>query len=581
MKFVLKNLNYLNLFLLLTIITGTIKTNEAPAENPAPEGDAPADGAPANDAAAPAEGGDAAAPAEGGDAAAPAEGEEAKPLESAFPQIPRPKCNSELVRAFGMQGRVHPSLQKIEFCPFVKRSCCRLKDQLTMYNAWKYGGQERLIKDRFMHVEKVYMRYVSIMTKIKTRAEAGLQNNLNQKVSNCNLLASRIVKFEIDDLQRQIRKNLDSVKRFMLESYKGFYCSICDFDNHKFFNIEEKILRVDDNFCFWNVSNTLPTLLFFHKDINDYNNIVSQYMMSCSADHQYRFELEIPNVMKFDDNAEIITELESCQDNIDNDHWLTHCRFICDQFSVVALNPFFEPQLDKIELYIKWIKAKYQEKVIEETVPFDIRSKHKKKKSLSDLLVEGVGEVVKDLSKDIKKVNKDPETAPTNRILSAEPKPDAGAAPKEGDKPKDGAAPKEGDKPKDGAAPKEGDKPKEGGETPGAPAIPEGGEAPIEGTKREDLVIFRNNLNNIFPLEDFKYEYYDVGLDFFTWGRNCLFEHELYIQVKGLLHLGNVMKNKANILNMFDKHYGGHRKKNEGIFAGALLTVMLVIMSLI
>ena len=108
---------------------------------------------------------------------------------------------------------------------------------------------------------------MNIANKIRVRAQDVLEKNRKQKISNCNILAGRIVKFEVEELQHKIRSNLNNLKSFFEKSFKGFYCAVCNADNHKFFNLEEKILRVDDNFCYWTVSHSLSTLLFFYKDI--------------------------------------------------------------------------------------------------------------------------------------------------------------------------------------------------------------------------------------------------------------------------------------------------------------------------
>ena len=145
-----------------------------------------------------------------------------------------------------MQGRNTPSLEPSEMCPTIKRNCCRVKDQLTMYSAWKNGGQERLIQDRFKHAERVYIKYLGIANKIRSRAHSMLEKNRHQKVSNCNILANRIVKFEVDDIMRKVRKNLDGMKHFFEKAFKGFYCGVCNYDNHKYFDLEEKVMKVDN-----------------------------------------------------------------------------------------------------------------------------------------------------------------------------------------------------------------------------------------------------------------------------------------------------------------------------------------------
>ena len=75
----------------------------------------------------------------------------------------------------------------------------------------------------------VYEFAQSIMKKLKYK-----------KIANCKELSKRILKFEINDLEEKIEDNLKTMEDFLFHSYKGFYCTICNYQNHKFFNIENK-----------------------------------------------------------------------------------------------------------------------------------------------------------------------------------------------------------------------------------------------------------------------------------------------------------------------------------------------------
>ena len=511
------------------------------------------------------------------------------------------KCNTDLIRAFGMQGRVTPTLTPLEMCPTVRRSCCRVKDQLAIYAAWKKGGQERLIRDRFGKMTRVYMRYLNVVNKIRNRAEDALEKNRNQKLSNCNILANRIARFEIDDLILQVRNNLHKMQRFFKQSFKGFYCAVCNYDNHKFFDLETKTLNVADDFCYWTVSHSLRVLLFFYEDIVDYNNMISQYMMSCNMKSEYRFGQEVPGIMLFKRDKERNHTLRRCRDHIKCDNWLDLCRPICDKFSVVGLSRYFEPNMDQLELYTKWLKALLIEKRVEETQPFDIKSKFKKKKSLSDLLVEGAGPIItsdkeaakskggedddkkveakekKDGKKEAKKVAKKEETKTAakgakksmrrNRILSAE-KP----AEKKPEKP---AEKKEKDKGTE--------KPDAKGKPGDAPADAKDGTADeAEGVVREDLIVFRNDLCGKFPLKEFVYVYTKEGIDFKTEGINSLFGKKIYMQIKALLHLANILENKPTRGSMFAVSWGGHFKRfTSSLFSRRLKSVGRLVGSLV
>ena len=501
-------------------------------------------------------------------------------------------CNAELVRAYGFQGRVKPSLRPLEMCPTVKRNCCKVKDQLGIYASWVYGGQERLIHDRFDHVEKVYMNFLKVAAKVRTRAMEMKEKNRNQRISNCNIMADRIEKFEVDELIKQIKGNLEAMRKFFVTSFKGFYCGICNYDNHKFFDLEEKKVKVDDNFCYWTISHSLRVLLFFYNDVGPYINLLSQYMLTCSNTGEYRYGIVIPSKMLFVPHKEVTQSLVRCNDFIETNKWLPHCRFICDKFSIVGLSGFFEPNLDKLELYGKWLKAVYDEQVILETQPFDIRSKHKKKKSMADVLLEGLGPVVGDIKAEVAELSKDPNAKPeekkekegekkseekkdagskqTRRILEAQPE-----AKKE--EPKKEEPKKEEPKKEEGA---EAAKPGEEGKmnetmVPVAEDMV-GEKGPTRGGAiRKDLVVFRNDLEARFPLEEFVYEYNEHGVDFYVEGKETLLTKEVYNQIKALIQLGRIVKNKANMLSIFDKDFGRHFWCSVGTWKVALMLSVL------
>ena len=47
-------------------------------------------------------------------------------------------------------------------------------------------------------------------------------------MSNCKVLAERVSNFQIPELEKIIRINLKKMEDFFYDSYKGFYCAICN-----------------------------------------------------------------------------------------------------------------------------------------------------------------------------------------------------------------------------------------------------------------------------------------------------------------------------------------------------------------
>ena len=81
---------------------------------------------------------------------------------------------------------------------------------------------------------------------------------------------------------------------FFYDTYKGFYCTICDAGSHKYFNLDKNEVVFSEKFCRDIIENTLTSLLFFHVHINKYANLVSKFLLSCDKKGDYQPNVKIP-----------------------------------------------------------------------------------------------------------------------------------------------------------------------------------------------------------------------------------------------------------------------------------------------
>ena len=116
----------------------------------------------------------------------------------------------------------------------------------------------------------------------------------HKKISNCKELSKRLVLFEIKELIPKIEENLKKQEEFLYESYKGFYCAICNYNNNKFFKKDTSQVVFSEKFCWDIIENSLPTLKFFAVDINKYANLISKYLLSCDHKGDYLADVSIP-----------------------------------------------------------------------------------------------------------------------------------------------------------------------------------------------------------------------------------------------------------------------------------------------
>lgn len=275
------------------------------------------------------------------------------------------KCNVDLVRAYGMVGRRTPNAARLEMCPGVRQSCCLKKDQLMMYNQWVNLKEADFIVNRYDHNKREYIKFLNLLVKADKVIDE-IQNKLDHKrVSNCKELAKRINHFEIPLIVPKIKKNLDRMRDFMVTAYKGFYCSICNHDCHVHIDTSKKTVTYSEAFCRTTVEETLMPMLFFHVDIVKYVNMVSKFFVSCDFKGDYDVDALIPKKHIFFTFQEDVNKLTDCRNNVNKKEWMAYCSSFCQHFSMVNLDLFYEPNIEKIEDYILWIEEQIHEKKTE------------------------------------------------------------------------------------------------------------------------------------------------------------------------------------------------------------------------
>lgn len=159
----------------------------------------------------------------------------------------------------------------------------------------------------------VYRNFLEEMRTVYKYAQDIKKKLKYKKISNCKELSKRVLSFQIMMIEEKVLENVKKLEDFMYDSYKGFYCTICNFDNHKFFNSEKQEIIYSEKFCRDLVENTLPSLIFFHVDIVKYLNLVSKFLLSCDHKGDYMADVPIPAELLFLPDEKIEQNLKDCK----------------------------------------------------------------------------------------------------------------------------------------------------------------------------------------------------------------------------------------------------------------------------
>lgn len=184
-------------------------------------------------------------------------------------------------------------------CPGVFNSCCLKEDQLRIFSNWVHSRERASIKRHFQDVGNVYYNMMLEYKKISEMARHTIQTLSYKKIANCKVLAQRILLFDIESLVDQIQTNFRLMEETLFTSYKGFYCSICNYNMQEFFDIKGRTVQYSEKFCRDLVTSSLSTLLFYYNDIVKYNNLVSKFLLSCDKNGEFEADIQIPEDVVF------------------------------------------------------------------------------------------------------------------------------------------------------------------------------------------------------------------------------------------------------------------------------------------
>lgn len=99
---------------------------------------------------------------------------------------------------------------------------------------------------------------------------------------------------------------------------EGFYCSLCDHDNHEFIDTERSKILYSENFCRVLIENTLGPLRYIHEHFVKFANLSIGFMTKCNAKGEFLVNEQVPAKALFNQSEEyllMIKKHEECKEN--------------------------------------------------------------------------------------------------------------------------------------------------------------------------------------------------------------------------------------------------------------------------
>lgn len=272
-----------------------------------------------------------------------------------------------------------PTFEKNFICKNLKSNCCTLASQQMLYTQWVNSGTRDGIVNLYGQFIKVFNQIFNNFKRVETFASKVVDNTAKRKQSSCRTFAEAVLAL---GASAQKSKVLDIVKkayRFLYDARRGFSCSLCDAEAHKFINGAYGKITQSHFFCKQMVEATLPYPVFLKKFFPKISRAIGQFVSSCSIDGLYKPNKSLKYDIKFFKDQALLNHIDKCQNNSRDSGAVSFCSDYCSHFNPIRYDAMFEGDLPKLLAYNAWLK-----KVMDKSVKVN-----KKSFSKGDLKFEG------------------------------------------------------------------------------------------------------------------------------------------------------------------------------------------------
>lgn len=248
-------------------------------------------------------------------------------------------CNYDILMAMGLKGYANPiwKTDDIVDCPDMTFNCCSPIELTNLDEIWKKFS-------KYIEMHHFYYTYYikAILSHHNDYLEIVDEVRENSKYRVCGKAATLLKQMEMDDKTlAEADRLIKKAQSFDLRMKKGFKCLLCDFDNAKHIDKEERYVKFHSNVCLDMVRQNFEYYNYFNTYIWKYINTVN-LLAHCvnHADQKDANHFVMNNDKKFDfisvDNSLYI---EGCKmalttKDVTEEEIFQSCLNFCYRFSL-------------------------------------------------------------------------------------------------------------------------------------------------------------------------------------------------------------------------------------------------------
>lgn len=169
--------------------------------------------------------------------------------------------------------------------------------------------------------------------------------------SNCYKISNSILEFNAYNLKDLIITKAKKAFKFLYESRRGFYCSICDARAQKFFDKSKNVITMSASFCGDIIKETMNFFIFKYQYFMKISRLYQKFLVNCDLRGKFNPKKFIRHDVKFFRKKEILMDIKNCKVSLHKPRALEFCASYCSRFNPVVYNKYFEGELDKLSRY--------------------------------------------------------------------------------------------------------------------------------------------------------------------------------------------------------------------------------------
>lgn len=275
-------------------------------------------------------------------------------------------CNQLFMESFDVMGQQQLAPDRNYICPGVMSNCCSLQTQLDIYKKWIISGEKKKIKSFYAEFPKMFDRIYASFEQVEALAASVLDATLGVSGSNCNRIASVIVQSQLSNMREKVVTSAKIAANFLFRARQGMYCSLCDADNHPFYNNTEFSITMASQFCAKFVENALPFYIFKYEYFVKISRLVAQFLQQCSLRGVYRPTKFLRNDLKFFRHRDFEGHVRTCKSGLSKPGAINACTGFCSRFNPIKYDSSLEGEIDKLANFAMYLERRIRIVKLEE-----------------------------------------------------------------------------------------------------------------------------------------------------------------------------------------------------------------------